>query len=475
MNVAELRSRVGHMRDRGVERLDVRARHAGRRIRLDPAQRGCTGGGAAAVATGMTALCMGNDIGGSIRIPSHFCGIYGIKPTENLVSKHGISPGMPRMDSVGYRSVRHLACSGPLARSIEDLILSLRIIAGPDLKDQDVPVVCLDDPPPREMKDLRIAWTDDFGGITVTEETSRAIQEFAGRLARAGCTVERAQPENFDPEMVWGTYGRIMDMELGPYNPPLMRFVNFLFGWAYRKDVPMIRMVYPITFDKYMTDLTRRDALTASLEEFLQEWDVWVTPVSTTPAYPHIEPKTYFGPYPVYTQGVSVDGTEINYLVANSAYTTVFNLTGSPVVVTPIAYTEDGMPIGGRERLEGQFTGLSGSPRDQQGDDLMDVARGGTLVPDQGETLVSLYQQRRVTALMPLMLKIQPMRDNEKKILEYVERDLIVKRNHRMAERALPLLQKGNLFIAVGALHLSGKEGLVELLRAAGYKVTAIH
>ncbi|HPA83962.1 MAG TPA: amidase [Deltaproteobacteria bacterium] len=307
---------------------------------------GSTGGGAAAVAAGMTALCMGNDIGGSIRIPSHFCGIYGIKPTENLVSKHGISPGMPRMDSVGYRSVRHLACSGPLARSIEDLILSLRIIAGPDLKDQDVPVVCLDDPPPREMKDLRIAWTDDFGGITVTEETSRAIQEFAGRLARAGCTVERAQPENFDPEMVWGTYGRIMDMELGPYNPPLMRFVNFLFGWSYRKDVPMIRMVYPITFDKYMTDLTRRDALTASLEEFLQEWDVWVTPVSTTPAYPHIEPKTYFGPYPVYTQGVSVDGTEINYLVANSAYTTVFNLTGSPVVVTPIAYTEDGMPIG---------------------------------------------------------------------------------------------------------------------------------
>ena len=136
---------------------------------------------------------------------------------------------------------------------------------------------------------------------------------------------------------------------------------------------------------------------------------------------------------------------------------------------------EKGIPIHGLETLEEQFTVLSGMPLDQQVDYLMAVARGAALVPDQFETLVSLYQQRRVTALMPLMLKIQPMPDNEKKILEYVERDLIVKRNHRMAERALPLLQKGNLFIAVGALHLSGKEGLVELLRAAGYKVTAIH
>lgn len=307
---------------------------------------GSTGGGAAAVAAGMTALCLGNDIGGSIRIPSHFCGVYGIKPTENLVSKHGISPGMTGEDSVNYRSVRHLACCGPLARSVEDLVLSLKVIAGPDLKDQDVPAVFLGDPPLRELKDLRIAWIDDFGGVPVTEETRRALQEFAGRLAGAGCTVERTQPSDFDAPAIWENYGDIMDMELGPYSPPFMRFVNFLFGWTYRKDAPMIRMVYPITYDKYMEALTRRDDFVASLEGFLEDWDVWVCPVTSTPAYLHIEPERHFGPYPLYTRGVPVDGSEVNYLVANASYTTVFNLTGSPVVVIPIGYTGEGVPIG---------------------------------------------------------------------------------------------------------------------------------
>lgn len=136
---------------------------------------------------------------------------------------------------------------------------------------------------------------------------------------------------------------------------------------------------------------------------------------------------------------------------------------------------EKGIPIHGLETLEEQFTVLSSLPLDQQLEYLMAVARNAAMVPDQFETLVSLYQQRRVTAMIPLMLKIQPMKENEKKMLAYVERDLIVKRNHTMAERSVPLLENGNAFIAVGALHLSGSEGLVELLRQAGYKVTAIN
>jgi len=307
---------------------------------------GSTGGGAAAVAAGMTALSLGNDIGGSIRIPAHFCGVYGIKPTENLVSKHGISPGVAKGEAAKCRLVRHLACCGPLARSVADLALSLKVIAGPDLNDPDIPGICLIDSPVKELKDLRIAWIDELGEAPVTEETRSAIQAFAEKLVRAGCTVERTGPEGFDAAAVWETYGEIMDMELGSYNPPLMRFMNFLFGWMYRKDAPMLRMVYPTTFDAYMEALTRKDTLTSSLEEFLQEWDAWLCPVSSTPAYRHIEPRRYFGPYPLYDRGVPVDGKEVNYYVANSSYTTVFNLTGSPVVVIPIGYTGEGVPIG---------------------------------------------------------------------------------------------------------------------------------
>jgi hypothetical protein len=136
---------------------------------------------------------------------------------------------------------------------------------------------------------------------------------------------------------------------------------------------------------------------------------------------------------------------------------------------------EEGIAIHGLETLEEQLSILSGLPIDQQLDYLLAVAKNAALIPDQFETLVSLYQQRLVTAMIPLMLRLQPLNASEMKMLEYVERDLVAKRNHRMAERALPLLENGNVFVAVGALHLPGKEGVVELLRQAGYKLTPIN
>lgn len=137
-----------------------------------------------------------------------------------------------------------------------------------------------------------------------------------------------------------------MDMELGVYTPSWARFVSFLFGGSYRKEVPFLRLVFPIKYEKYMTALTRRDSQVASLEGFLAEWDVWLCPVTTTPAYRHIKPDRYFGPYPLYDDPIMVDEEPVNYLMANGAYTTVFNLTGSPVVVIPIGYTAQGLPIG---------------------------------------------------------------------------------------------------------------------------------
>jgi amidase len=304
---------------------------------------GSTGGGAAAVAAGMSALSLGNDIGGSIRVPAHFCGIYSIKPTENMVSKHGMHPGFP---SPEYRSIRHLVSCGPLARSVEDLKICLKVIAGPDKKDEDVPYVPAVDPPRRELAALRIAWTDEIGGVPVTGETRQALMRFTDTLSEKGCTVERACPDNFRPEEIWSTYGQIMDMEVGVHVSSGLRLLSYLFGRSYRKDVPFLRLVLPVTYDKYMSALTIRDDQISSLEGFLDERDVWLCPVSCTPAYPHIAPQRYFGPYALYDRPVMVDEEPVNYLVANGSYTTIFNLTGSPVVVIPIGYTGQGLPIG---------------------------------------------------------------------------------------------------------------------------------
>ena len=133
------------------------------------------------------------------------------------------------------------------------------------------------------------------------------------------------------------------------------------------------------------------------------------------------------------------------------------------------------IPVFGLETMEEQLSLFANLPTNEQLDYLMAVARISATVPDQFETLVSLYNQRLVTAMIPLMLKIQPMKPEEAKMMQFVERDLIIMRNHRMAQRARPWLKNGNIFIAVGALHLPGKEGVVELLRQAGYKLTPIN
>ena len=103
---------------------------------------GSSGGAAAALTAGLTALDVGSDAGGSIRVPAHCCGVYGLKPTFGLVSQHGHIPdvpGMPRLDWV-------LSTSGPLARSLEDVALALRVIAGPDGQDSTVPPVAVSAP-----------------------------------------------------------------------------------------------------------------------------------------------------------------------------------------------------------------------------------------------------------------------------------------------------------------------------------------
>lgn len=329
---------------------------------------GSSGGEAAAVAAGLTAMGLGNDIGGSIRIPAHFCGIYGLKPTENFTSIYGVSPGL-KYD--GVRTVRHMSCSGPLARSIEDLRLGLAVIAGPDKRSPDVPWVDLTRPAPVNPKDLRIVWTDDFGGVAVDSETRNALRAFVERLSSSGFAVRRLDGDIFRShlesmrhewedlyriqasnlpkvgyEQAWTTYGRLMDLELGYYQPSLFRLINYLTGWWYRSGVPMISMVFPQTHERYMKVLTERDFYVSAMDAFFEKNDVFICPVSTTPAFHHIEPWMHFGPYPVYRDPVLVDGRPVKYLVATMSYTSLFNLTGNPVVVMPVGYTKEGLPIG---------------------------------------------------------------------------------------------------------------------------------
>lgn len=305
---------------------------------------GSSGGSAAAVAAGFTPIALGSDLGGSIRQPAHCCGIFGIKPSEYRVSTAGHVPELPGKP----RCVRHMLSAGPFARSIEDLKLFLPIIAGSDRRQPDLPPISLDTPSNRPLKERRIAWTDRFGNIPVTKDTTEAIKKLVKCLESFNIQIERAIPQEFNFDAAWETYGEVLVYELyvaeSIFSRQSMRHsLNFLF---YSRQVdaefqnnPMVRGFYKLlnaTFQRYFQALTRRERFIAQMDEFFDTWDILLCPVATVPAFTH-RPTGH---------PIEVDSKKLPYIMACGAYTTIFNLTGNPVVTIPIGRSRDGLPIG---------------------------------------------------------------------------------------------------------------------------------
>lgn len=296
---------------------------------------GSTGGGAASVAAGLSPLEIGSDIGGSLRIPAHFCGVFSLKPSEHRVSLAGHIPEPPGAP----RGVRHMAVVGPLARSVADLRLALSLLAGEDGRSWEVAPVPLPLVAKRSLEEYRIAWSDDFGGAPLARDARAALQTTAEGLAQAGCYVERLNPPGFDFEAAWQTCGELLGAEIGA---GMDRLPRFLTGMQFRMmpDRSFMKRSFVrglgLDMHSYAQVLTRRDGLISKLESFLSGWDAWLCPVTVGTAFPHCKMG----------QPIEIDGQSVPYFVANSSYTSVFSMTGSPVVVLPAGSSKEGLPIG---------------------------------------------------------------------------------------------------------------------------------
>jgi amidase len=272
---------------------------------IDRTSGGSSGGAAAALATGMTPLEVGSDYAGSIRIPSAFCGVYGLKTTEHRVSMWGHIPDLP-----GHiRRHRILWSIGPMARSINDLALCYRVIAGPDGKDMDVPPL---GEPTTDYRlpttGLKLAWANTFPGVPVQRAIREAIVRVMTKLEQSGVLVGEALP--------------LVDFkELARERLVLSRSVMD------DTDLP--------TLEEYIKALDARDRITRLWEAFFQEWDALICPVSMTTAFPHCSTDT----------PIVVDGEEVNYWRA-IGHCAPFNFTGHPVVSLPVGWDGEGLPIG---------------------------------------------------------------------------------------------------------------------------------
>jgi amidase len=296
--------------------------------------RTCGGstGGAAAVAAGLTPLELGADKGGSVRIPAHCCGVYGLKPSEHRLPGDGYHPHPgPKVSQGGGPG---FAVLGPLARSVDDLVLAFQVMAGPAPRNWVVPPVPAGSLPDFGLKQLRLAWTDSFGGVPVSADTSAVLVHLAAELERQGCHVTRCVPGNLDFETAWETFGELVAVNSGQ-NPDLATG----FGAYPDAKSPLQRGIangLGLNLSEYMGVLRKRGALIATLEAFFEQWDALICPVMAAPAFPHCEKLS---PIPV-------DGQRLDYWTASISYTCPFNLTGHPVVVLPVAHSSEGLPIG---------------------------------------------------------------------------------------------------------------------------------
>src|SRR5256885_5270120 len=151
---------------------------------------GSTGGGAAALAAGLTPLEFGSDIGGSIRVPAAFCGVYGHRPSETAMPRSGQFPMPPMPNAAVVMGVQ-----GPLARSADDLELALDVAAGPEAGEDVAWRLTL--PPARRdrLGDFRVAILPPVDWVPVDSEIAASLEDLAGRLGRLGCAVQVTQPE----------------------------------------------------------------------------------------------------------------------------------------------------------------------------------------------------------------------------------------------------------------------------------------
>jgi amidase len=214
---------------------------------------GSSGGAAAALAAGLTGLELGSDIGGSIRNPAHYCGVFGHKPTFGLV-------GATRSAPPKRHTPTDMAVSGPLARSAEDLALAMQFVAAPNAFESPTWSASLRTPA-KSLKEYRVAVWHSEPGIEVDGEIAERCVQLAERLSKLGAKVsDKARPA-LSAQHSTAVYRRLLDAATNPFGD--LRHSEW-------RDLDNERAKFRLAW-----------------REFFKDWDIVIAPISATPAFKH--------------------------------------------------------------------------------------------------------------------------------------------------------------------------------------------
>jgi amidase len=300
---------------------------------------GSSGGSAAALAAGYGALSLGSDIGGSLRNPAHYCGVYAHKPTLGLVPSRGHTPpGVPALPTES-----DLAVIGPMARTAADLALLLDVLAEPDPVSTGIAYrLALPAPRHMELADHRVLVVDTHPSVPTAASVRTAIENLAEALTKAGARVERESPLLPDQADAARVYMHLLMSTLGARYPSEVYEQARAAAAGLDADdrslgAEQLRGTV-LSHRDWIVDDGRRVALRQRWQELFTEFDVVIYPVAPTPAFPHDHS-------PMGSRRISIDGTDHAYFDA-LALAGVATLPGLPATALPVGLSEEGLPIG---------------------------------------------------------------------------------------------------------------------------------
>src|SRR5260221_3999079 len=288
---------------------------------LDKTPGGSSGGATAALACGMVPIADGSDLGGSLRNPASFCNVVGLRPSPGRV------PNWPSLSAWFPMGV-----VGPMARTVQDVALTMSAIAGPDARaptSQQESGLAFARPLARNFKGARIAWSRDLGGLPFETQVSEITERQRGIFKELGCIVEDATPDLRDADEIFGVM-RAWNMELS--------FGQLLKS---KRDQMKDTVIWNIEQGSHLTGPqvgaaeVKCTQLFHRMREFMEKYDFLVAPVV------QVLPFDVGVPYPTEINGVKLD-TYIDWMRSCSRIT----VTGAPALSVPCGFSRGGLPVG---------------------------------------------------------------------------------------------------------------------------------